>query len=633
MSTVAVAWFGVGSNVGKVLLDNQDTAWTGSFNVDVVNFVEGVASLGEKVSATTVQNQTVNTTDVVGEPFDFSSGGGNDGDHLFGWLLIFAAWDTLAAGGFGLAMVDDLATDSSGTWYVGPQAGYLGGWASYAINPSADFDIVVAGSGSWTTTGNPAQLTGVDGFGARWVVTVSITGNTDNAFCDSFAVGQGYRLTLGDAGSTEGTFADFITFEEIASTGRFGGLRAISGILFAKSKLHIGVASGTTNTEFIDSNFTVVWEQQTLSDGASSAVASGFYALKFEQDTGTTDVTLDSGSLSAVDPHYVDLDFSGVNSVTITSLNVTRALAILLDSAVNWVGGGVTGSGLITLAGAIFSSITVSDSTVAADASAMLWNFNADPDGELNSLTIVKGIAAHHAIELGASTPIEITLRGWEVSGFNVADEQNDSVIHNTSGKTITVNVIGATGTISKKDTGVGSLTIIVADPVSVFVHAQTVAGIDVENVRVFLQALDGTGPFPFEDTVTIANSGTLATVTHTTHGMANNDKVVIRGASLTANNGVFTITVNTASEYEYTMGSTPGSSPTGTILSTFVALEGLTNVNGDVSTSRVYPSTQPITGHARKSTTAPFYKTAPLGGDISNTLGFLATAIMILDQ
>jgi len=139
MTAPAIAWFGIGSNAGKVITADADTGWDGSFNVDTVTFIEGTASLGEKVSNTTTELYTVNTTDVIGEPFDFSSAGNNDGDHIFGWIYAFAAWDTLAAGGFGLRVADDLATDSIGTWYVGPQAGYIGGWASYVINPSADF--------------------------------------------------------------------------------------------------------------------------------------------------------------------------------------------------------------------------------------------------------------------------------------------------------------------------------------------------------------------------------------------------------------------------------------------------------------------------------------------------------------
>jgi len=441
MAAPSVAWYGIGSNVGKVINADVDNGWSGSLNVDTVNFVEGTASLGEKVSAATVEVETVNTTDVTGEPFDFSASGGNDGDHLFGWLNIFAAWDTLANGGFGLKMVDNLATDSEGVWYVGPQAGYLGGWASYVINPSADFDAVVAGTASWTTTGNPAQLSGVDGFGARWKTTVSITGNTDNAFLDAMSVGQGYNITLGDAGSSEGTFADFVTFEDNVTSGRFGGLREISGILFAKCKLSIGTLSGAGNTEFIDSGFTVVWEQQTLSDGSSSAVADGFYELVFQQGTGTTDVTLSSGSLAAIAPHRVVLDFAGINGATLTSVNVDRPDAITLDTAVTWTDSIITNAEQITAAGADFLRNTVSGYEGTADTSVLIWDVATDPNTHLDDCEYTMGTALTHAIEFGLNSPLTMTLSGNVFTGYG-ADASTSAALHfkRTSG-TITLNI------------------------------------------------------------------------------------------------------------------------------------------------------------------------------------------------
>jgi hypothetical protein len=152
----------------------------------------------------------------------------------------------------------------------------------------------------------------------------------------------------------------------------------------------------------------------------------------------------------------------------------------------------------------------------------------------------------------------------------------------------------------------------------------------DIENARVFLKAKDGTGPFPFEESVTIVNSGTTATVTHTAHGMASNDYADIKGASLAINNGAHQITVTGANTYTYTMSSSPGSSPTGTITSTFVALYGLTNASGDKSTSRVYASAQPVTGWVRLT---PAYKTAPLFGEVSATTGYSATGVLISDE
>jgi hypothetical protein len=90
--------------------------------------------------------------------------------------------------------------------------------------------------------------------------------------------------------------------------------------------------------------------------------------------------------------------------------------------------------------------------------------------------------------------------------------------------------------------------------------------------------------------TVTISNSGTTATVTHTAHGRNSGDRALIAGASLSANNGVFTITSTGANTYTYTMGSSPGSSPTGTITATFG-----TNVYVDAFQITQTPSAKPF--------------------------------------
>jgi hypothetical protein len=127
--------------------------------------------------------------------------------------------------------------------------------------------------------------------------------------------------------------------------------------------------------------------------------------------------------------------------------------------------------------------------------------------------------------------------------------------------------------------------------------------------------------------------SGTTATVTHTSHGMLTNDKVLIEGASLIQNRGVFTITVTGPNAYTYTMDTAPGSNPTGTILSTWTALYGTTDVNGQISMSRVFSVNQPVTGWARKSTSSPYYKTGPISGTISSSDGLSLTALLLSDE
>jgi hypothetical protein len=163
-------------------------------------------------------------------------------------------------------------------------------------------------------------------------------------------------------------------------------------------------------------------------------------------------------------------------------------------------------------------------------------------------------------------------------------------------------------------------------------VVAQTAAGVKFQDANVFLAAADG-GGLPFEDTVTIVNSGTTATVTHTGHAMASSDKVLIKGASLAANNGVFSITWISVDSYSYTMTSTPGSSPTGDITATFVLIKGLPDVNGEIDKSRVFPSNQPVYGWARKGSGTPYYREGPLSGTVSSSSGASFTAILARDE
>jgi len=200
-------------------------------------------------------------------------------------------------------------------------------------------------------------------------------------------------------------------------------------------------------------------------------------------------------------------------------------------------------------------------------------------------MKFTRGANTHHAIELGTSSPTEVTLRGITFEGFNASNSQNDSAIHvkRTSG-TVIINAIGCSGTVSYKAEGTTTVTV-VSDPVTASVTVKDLSGNAIQYANVFVKASDGTGPFPFEETVTeIVNSGTTATVTHTGHGMANNDKVLIKGASLQANNGVFSITVTGNDTYTYTMASSPGSSPTGVIKATYVAIFGRTSNVGYIS-------------------------------------------------
>lgn len=587
----------------------------GSVALNTDNVLEGSNSVGDKVSGTTVTTYALGAA-VTGEPFNFSSGGGNQNDHIFMITQLQGTVDTLANGGVGIVVADDLATDSVGTWYVGPKAGYLGGWVYYVVDPSRNFDVVTAGTASWTTTGNPAQLSGVDGLGCRWKILNTIMGASDNCFLDVISVGTGYRLTNGDAGSTEGKFNDFITFEE-TSTNRYGALESKSGVLFPLCKLRIGAASGATNTEFYDSGFTVVWQD--------SFVSSTFYALICEQGTGTTDVQLSNGTLKAAGTTEVYLDFAGVSNVDLTNIVVERARLIDLDANCTWIGGQIGSSGQVEL----FGAATLSDLSFLSGTDAVQLRItNNTYLDNVNNISFTSG-GTGHAIEITATGTYEfdnITFSNYAGTDGSTGNE----CVYNNSGGAVTINVTG--GTTPTIRNGSGASTTVNSGSVSATVTVTTSSGVAISSARVLVVAATG-GPFPYDVTVTISNSGTTATVTHTSHGLATNDKIQIKGASHYQNNGVFSITVTDANTYTYTLPSAPGSNPTGTIKATFAVLSGLTDVNGQITMSRVFPSDQPITGKARKSTSAPFYKAATFNGTVDSATGFSANVQLTLDE
>jgi hypothetical protein len=270
---------------------------------------------------------------------------------------------------------------------------------------------------------------------------------------------------------------------------------------------------------------------------------------------------------------------------------------------------------------------------VAADTSAVVWDVNSDTDGRLDNTVFSKGTNAHHAIELGTTSPTTVTLRGISFSGFNASNAQNDSTIHvkRTSG-TVTINLIGCSGNISYKSAG--ATVSLVVDPVSLSVHVQDIdTGAAISGARVWVPVTSTVGGRPYNASVTITSTGTTATVSHTSHNMLTNDWVWIKGATQPEYNGTFQITKINDNSYSYTMGGDPTSPATGTITATFVVISGTTNVSGDISASYSWLSNQPVSGRVRTATGAgPYYKTAPITGTIGSTSGLTVTVQMIKD-
>jgi hypothetical protein len=486
-----------------------------------------------------------------------------------------------------------------------------GGWQNWAVNPAQTTGRQTQGAPGATRryVGCAANLTAGIGKGYPHIVDAARWGR-----CEA-------RFTSGEM-ANPATFAGFAALND-AQDARWGLIQEIPGGYLWKGLITIGYGAACY---FSDSN-TIIFIDDTR------AVTSGFNKIVIRQ-AGTTvnwtgitfiglgpDTTMSKGSLEVVDDCDLNFDACTFNDMEDFTF---QASSEVFDCIFRRCGN-VTANGA-NLAGSLFEQPTLSGEA------AVIWNVATDPNTFLEGCSFVKGSNDHHAIEFGLSSPTAITLTDVLFDGFNAGNGYNDSAIHFLrTGGTITLTITGGTSPSYKS---AGATIDLVTSSRDVTVVAQEADGTPIYQARVLLKtAADATGGFPYDDTVTIVNSGDTATVTHTSHGMKTNDKVVISGASLQANNGVFTITKINDNSYYYTMGSSPGSSPTGTIKCSFVFLEGLTDVYGEISMSREIGATQLVTGWARKSSSAPYYKQGPLSGSVITTGNSTFTAILSPDE
>lgn len=535
-------------------------------------------------------------------------------DAVFHWWKadVAAALDTFANGGVHLVHGSTL-TDYKKYYVAGSDTYALGGWRCTPIDPTATTSL------DRGTPGSPD----FDVFGVAFDIPASGPSKGFPFKADMIRHGRNVEVTEGEV-ANPATW-DLLAAHADATVRRWGIVQGTDTGAEVQGRVYWGTS--TTLCYSRDSNRSIVLVD-TL----------GFTSTDFTQ------IIVSNAS--------TDLEWTNISILSLDTLN-RGILTVLNNAAASFFGctftdiGATTDGGTnsvwdastwrrcdaVTSAGGSFLGCNILESNVAADAGAFVYNETVDPDGELDGMTFTQGALAHHAIEFGADIPASITLRDMTFTDFD-ADTTNGAALNflDTTG-TITVTLVG-TATPTFKTAG--ATIVFVTNPVTATVTSITATGTPVGSCRVFLYATSTTGSLPAGDVVTIVNSGTTATVTHTGHGLATNDEVWIADASLNENNGVFAITVTGVNTYTYTMPSAPGSSPTGTITSTFVFIFGVTNSStGVISTTRSIPADQSVSGWARKSSAAdnPKYRQGPIAGTISSSVDSSFNAVMIPDE
>ena len=497
-----------------------------------------------------------------------------------------------------------------GQYVTGSDDWQFGGWRCYPVDPGVTprSRTVGAPNGTWQWFGWQANVAAANsiGKGNPYGIDAIRYGR-----CDLVA-------TLGDSNGYA-TFLGAANWDN-TSTRRLGLLTPRDGAYYMQGLFQIGTAS--TLCDFRDAN-RAIFIQNT------EKVSSNFNKIEVRNASTRVDWTSISitalGTVARGNVEVVDNADVNIDSCTFTDMGT-----FIFKSASTILGSTFRRTKQITANSAIFTSCVFDKCVDAATIVAVSVT-------DITKCTFISD-GGNHAIDLGtisATTSMDWnnTLSGYAVSNGSTGNEAIK--VNVAANQTLTINVASGASTPSIYNTGTGTVSI-VSGTVTATLTVTDVSGSGIDGAAVLVKAAAG-GNLPVNATVTISNSGTTATVTHTGHGMLTGDKVLIKFVSdtgkIAANEGVFAITKITDNSYSYTMGSSPGASPTGTIYATYVLLSGTTNVNGVISTSRSFGANQPVTGWARKSTSAPYYKQGAVAGTVNTGTGASLSAILIADQ
>jgi hypothetical protein len=396
----------------------------------------------------------------------------------------------------------------------------------------------------------------------------------------------------------------------------------------------IGISTLRTNTTADGTTWRGSGE--VTANGATLANSSIFHGSKIIDAQDETNYASPS-AFNAGSGHAASdvLILDDGTRIVVDAVSTGAVTQFTVDSARSKVGGAILNQVSSDGSGIDFS--LTPDNQNYTESSGLIWDTASDPNGELDGMTFGNLTPSMtHAIEFGTNVPTTMTLTncdfGTDYSSTEDGSAGNETFwFRDVSPTSITLNLVGCTGNFGYKTDG-ANITI-VADPVPTTVTVFDEVGAPLLGARVFLETSSAAGDLPFEEVVTITSSGTLATVSHTSHGIPDGKKVVIRGANESLYNGVFTITDTGANSYTYTMNGDPVDTATGTITASGVHIEDTTDSSGIVTESRTITLDQPLKGWARKAAGTRLYKSFPISGTVDNVTGFNTNVMLIRDN
>lgn len=587
----------------QIISCDSITGWTSetisSPGADADFKIEGVASISSDVDVETgylvytwATNQNFSTLNVWW--------------YFLGLLGGFL--DTWVNGGLRIKFEDSSANTSE--WYVGGKDTYSGGWKRFVVYTGSTPDYV-SGTVVWTAIRKVK-------FGFKALTKSKLA---DNVFIDDVRTGsvtQGIKVTGGSLGS-EGDFDEVVSGDETA----IAGVIRKAGSYFINGAVQFGDTA--TNSIFFADNSQVIYTEDTYRTyttgnrgSVESLVSASHYKVTIiNYATGTCNFELGTKSGSR-----------GVQGCTFISQDAGSGIDfIATDGDID----------VLKLYGCKFQgadSIALPSTT----ANREVIDFVAESCGEiladtckLQYFTIItpktKGVrmsGTTHNISDGTiiDPPNGVNIPNTGTYTFDnlVFSGTNGTTkydVENSSSGLVTINATNGSNPSYVNNSGGGATTTI-NNAVNLKVTVKDSSGTGITGVRVLMEA-DSGGSAPHEVTVTITRVTTTATVSHTAHGLATGQYVIIRKADQQEYNGVFTITKIDANSYSFTVSGTPVTPATGTIKATQAFMSELSVAGGVAEESFNFGAAQPYTGVARKSSGTPFYRDSSFSGTIGS--------------
>jgi len=480
-------------------------------------------------------------------------------------------------------------------------------------------------NGTQTGTGIIVKVTGTIAAG-----TMVIRAKT-GAFADNDSISTptltsaAVNSLTGTALGVPATFQDILDAESL-SANQYGIAYVWDQIMLTQGIIEIGSTTSGEVTVFKDDSRIVKFRDDSIiADGFSKFTVVGETYCELGDETGTAPASVGSkgGTLSAKTNNFsVVASDANIKKLDLLGLVIDGAnLLTLTNTNIRLISCTIQNSGKITLSsGAELRDSVVTNTTELATSAAIELN-SAPTDPEFRDMLIQNNLRG-----------VEISTAGtYDFRNIKFAGNTFDVLLNHTTGL-VTINVLEGGDTPTVENTGAGTYDIVTAQVTLSFNVKNSVdPPVAVQNARALAWVTDSTNYF-YQASVTITSVTTTATVTHTAHGITTGEYVWINGANEDAYNGQFQITVTGVNTYTYTMQASASSPATGTILSTFVIISGLTDINGDISDTRSWTANQAFKGRVAKSTTAPFYKRFPFQGIINNATGF-SQNIQLLDD